>query len=641
DEAIQIVGGRLKKLRDSGEPHKVGFLTGEARGVLPKIFRRFLTAYGSPNFLTALKPEDGLSAALSLTQSVKEPVAYDIENTNYILSFGADFLGGWGSPIRNMRAYAHLRQGRPGRRAKLVQIEPRLSMTGAKADEWVPLNPDAYSILASGIAYVIITERLFDREFIESHVSGFEEWSAKILKEYSLSNVSDRTNIPPETILRLAREFAQNKPSLSIGDSGGGFLPGSVQENLDIYNLNVLTGNIGRRGGILLQRELPLAGWKEPEIDEVAKAGLKFPVLGANPRKKFLNPASMLPEAVSSGVPYGLESLFIYNLNPFYEWQKSDTEPILRKVPFIVTFSSFLDETAMQADVVLPEHTFLERWQDAPTPPGVPYQVCGMTQPVIKPLYDTRSPGDVILQVSNVIGGSVSSSMAWKGFKDALQEDINGLYDAQRGYVFGTPFEETWHRLLEKVGWWAPTYRSSEELWEQMLDKGGWWDPNYTLETWKELFRTESGKFEFKRYEAGGRSEIRLGEKEFYLLPFGILTLSSGTANLPFIQEVLGPHVQMEWDSWLEINPESAKRLGIKDGERIAVLSRDKKVICRAKIYPGIRPDCVALPMGLGREASGRWANNRGINPVALFNSRKDELSGISDFLSKVRIERV
>jgi anaerobic selenocysteine-containing dehydrogenase len=108
-------------------------------------------------------------------QGVKHYLAYDWQNTNYMLLFGAGFLEAWRPTTRLLRVYGHVRQERPVR-AKIVVVEVRRSTTASKADEWVRINPGTDGALALGIAHVIIRDKLYDREFVEEHTYGFEEF---------------------------------------------------------------------------------------------------------------------------------------------------------------------------------------------------------------------------------------------------------------------------------------------------------------------------------------------------------------------------------------------------------------------------------------------------------------------------------
>ena len=173
-----------------------------------------------PNDIRKLSPDLESRALVGrCTQGRSAPFAFDFENSNCILSFGSPLLEASISPVRMLRTYGHLRQERPGPKAKIIQIEPRFSLTAAKADEWVPINPGTEGALALGIAYVLIREGLYDRSFVENHTFGFEDWQDAegkthigfkklVLQEYNVDAVARVTGVPVATVLRIAKEFA-------------------------------------------------------------------------------------------------------------------------------------------------------------------------------------------------------------------------------------------------------------------------------------------------------------------------------------------------------------------------------------------------------------------------------------------------
>jgi molybdopterin-containing oxidoreductase family iron-sulfur binding subunit len=105
-------------------------------------------------------------------------------------------------------------------------------------------------------------------------------------------------------------------------------------------------------------------------------------------------------------------------------------------------------------------------------------------------------------------------------------------------------------------------------------------------------------------------------------------------ANAPWVQEILGLHVGVRWDSWVEINPETARRLGIHDGDEVWVESVVGKIKTRAKLYPGAMPHVVNMPFELGHRAYGRYAKGRGVNPNEILVHENDRLGGLAGFFS-------
>jgi anaerobic selenocysteine-containing dehydrogenase len=284
----------------------------------------------------------------------------------------------------------------------------------------------------------------------------------------------------------------------------------------------------------------------------------------------------------------------------------------------------------------------------------------GLRSPTIeKPLHDTRNTGDVLIQIGKSIGGTVATSFPWKDFQEALKDTIKGVFALRRGSIQAKNFDEFWNTLV---------------------DKGGWWDPPYHFGEWKKRFKTPSGKFEFYSLamerglrEASKESskgldqivkELRLeakgdkvflphferprsvgDEKEypFHLIHYKLMTTAEGRgANQPFLQEILGPHLKERWGSWVEINPETAREMGIQDEDLIWVESNVGKVKAKARLFPGTDPKCIHIPYGQGHKAYGRWAKGRGVNPNDLLVRDYDYLGGfLSYFSTRVKIYKV
>jgi molybdopterin-containing oxidoreductase family iron-sulfur binding subunit len=129
-------------------------------------------------------------------------------------------------------------------------------------------------------------------------------------------------------------------------------------------------------------------------------------------------------------------------------------------------------------------------------------------------------------------------------------------------------------------------------------------------------------------------------EFPFHLIHYKLMTTAEGRgANQPFLQEIFGPHLKENWDSWVEINPETAQKMGIKDGDLIWVESKAGKLRGKARLFPGTHPNGIHIPYGQGHKAYGRWAKGRGINPNDLLVREYDYLGGfVSYFSTRVKV---
>lgn len=649
-EATGLLLGKLRELQESQKTDRLVILAQENRGLPGKAWERFAQAYGTPNFIEVnLLRDAGARWAHYLVQGVADYPAYDLENAHYILSFGTPLLEGWYSPTWMQRMYGNFRRKRANIRGKLVQAEPRLSPTAACADEWVAVNPGTEAALALGLAYVIIKEERYDQNFVQEHTFGFEDWTDRqgrthpgfknwVFQEYPSETVSQITGVPIVDIIRLAREFAELKPAMAIAEkrpaSGGFRLP------MAALALNALVGGVDATGGTRIQRKAPF-GKLTPEEFSSSNTPGSGPLLDKD-SLAGLEVFPHLTEALLEGKPYPAELLLIDKINPF-----SNCYPVgpwgeaLAKLPFVVSFSPFLDETSQYADLILPDHTGLEKWQDAVPYPTLGSPLVEVSRPALEPFLDTRDTLDVILEISNGLGTRVQKGLPWKNHPDLLREALREVYESRRGMLFGTPFQGAWERQMEQGGWWSAEYTTFEEFWGRIFEQGGWWDPLYDYGNWEKTFQTPSRRFEFRsqalesgwagQREENGPEAVSLpsyqapdweGDEKrfpFYLNVFELLMFSGILdGNQPYLREHITPHLPVKWQSWVEIHPEPAARLGINDDDWVWVESALGKAKFKARLYPGTKPEVVHIPSGLAVDGSGKYLAERLANPNLL-----------------------
>lgn len=669
-EAVSILVSRLSGLRARGLAHTLAILGGQYRGYRDTLWKRFAEAYGTPNYIRVrcLQPERP-ALAHALMQGVTSPLAYDLGEAQYVLSFGASLLEAWLGPVHVSQAFARLRRSPDRPRGRLVHVDPRRSLTAIKADQWVPIAPGTDGVLALGIANALIREGLFDKEFIEEHAFGFEDWVDErgqshagfrnlVHKEYGLIAVSRATGVPVKTILEIARDLATLKPSLVIGERGPAYGPDDLHTRMAIHSLNALVGSIGVRGGLLSQGELPLAPLPSARRDEPAQQGLANLRLDGAGRGEHLlvsDAFQAVPRRILSASPYPINALFLFATNPLANHPaRAELAEALARVPFVVSFSPFLDESSSKADLILPDHTYLERWQDDQVTHLPGFTCFSIGGPAALPRHNTRNTADVLLQLAAALGGGVAQSFRWEKYEDVLREGARGLYSAGRGYVVSRYAEESLRSILERQGYWTPEFKSYDAFWEALVQRGAWWDPTGLAASRKALLKTPSGKFEFyarslKRLvdEAaaregsadsfvkalGGRARGDLlflpaasmpeaeAPREF---PFRLNTYrlmsrpTGGGRNQPWLLEQPAVHVRAAWEGWVEIHPEAAAGLGLKAGNWVWVESAKGRIRLKAKLYAGTVPDVIQIPLFGGE----------GPNPNDLIANESDPFKG-------------
>ncbi len=663
-EAIQLTAERLNALRAANHPERAVLMLGDARGQMRSFLTRFMQAVGSPNVVSY----ESLNVAAAklgvyLTQGIYALPVYDLENASYVIAFGASLLEAGPNPQRTILGYSFLRRGR-ATRGKVVVVDPRQSITASKADEWIPIKPGTDAALALGMANVIIKSGLVDADFVKNYCFGFDNFIADgkerkgfrdfVLENYDPQRVEQITGVPATTIARLAGEFALNRPSVAILPGKGGLLNGSfggVYAAMAIHILNALVGSIETEGGVLTQQYMPCLAYPELPHDPIAAKGLQSERIDGAGSQFPLGRHSYqtVADAILKGVP--VEVLFLYDANPVFEVPggKRFVEA-LAKVPFVVSFSSFMDETAELADLVLPEPTFLERWGDDYIE-GLGYPGISIYQPVIEPLYDTMNTGDFFLKVAEAMGGTVAEAFPWKSYEEVLRFRLRDV---------GVEWE-----VLKELGvWYNPSYRFAKRGSKQWIENVvGAHRMNAPRDGYFDLYSRELncvlGKMKKEDLIKVGitltgdgvnlphyEPPTFIGDENEYPFLLNVITLMSlgprsEAANMPTLQEISGMTVGETWDSWVEMNPHSAARLGLQHNDWVEIESPFGKIRTRVKLVAGLRPDVINLPFNQGHTAVGRYARGRGVNALEIMNPASEPLTGLAAFTNtRVRVRK-
>ncbi len=661
EQALGEIAERLKLLRQVGRPESLALMRGPSRGMGARVARRFLQAFGSPNDIAMDRGEETAAMALFLGQGVRQAPAYDLQSTDYVLSFGAALLEAWSSPVYMTRAYGEFRQGRPGRRGKLVQVESRLSITGSSADEWIDVRPGTEGTLALGIAQVLVAEGLYNRDFVNLRTIGFESYRDDsrqqrpgvrdfLERDYGLEQVATETGVSNNVILRLAREFAAARSQLAVPPRRGPLLPGTLFDHLAVQLLNALVGNLDGVGGTLVPEESPLLDWPELPDDPTARAGRSRPRIdraGSDNTKYLESDPEGFAEAVLANPIYPIDVLLILGTDPvFASPAPAKFAQDLEKINMVVSFASLPDDTALHADWILPEAHFLEAWELDGTPPGVAFPVVSLGKPVTEEtLHDVRPAAEIFLDLAGKVGQEVAAAFPASDLVGLIRADVDRLYGAKRGTIMGTEFDEAWVRMMERAGWWAPGYRSTAELWRRMQESGGWWDPFYDHGNWRRVFQTPSNRFEFRGdllhqlaaerkppSAHAGEGMPGGGQQLLPLYLYEPLPVAGGVgAELPFLQELLDPGLEQAWETWAEIHPQTAEHLGVRDHDHVRITSEQGFIEVPARVTPRVVEGAVAIPVGLGKTGGGRWASGVGANPLRLMSAEREPLSGLPD----------
>lgn len=626
DQAMTEVADKLSGLRDSGRAHNVACILDSDRGSVAQLFARFMKAYGSPNFIRTASSDDTYEMILRLMQGVDGLVGYDLEGADFILSFGSGIIEGWGSPVRSIQAHSKWRTGDLKKRATLVQVEPRLSNTAAKADQWIPVKPGTEGALALGLAHVIVQESLYDQEFVNYFAHGFEDWSDEsggthtgfkrlITTEYSPRTVSGITGISADTIVKLARKFAGADHPLAVWGRGKGTVSGSLYECMAVHALNALVGNINKPGGVRSVPQTALQEWPAIYQDGAAWMGCREPRIdGAGSDRYPLT--RYLPDRwaqVINDDQAQIDALLVHNGDPYFT--TADSEAVakaFKKIPFVVSFSSYFDETAFHADLLLPNHHYLERWEDFPTPRGFQKPVLGLLKPVVSPQFDTRHTGDVLIAMAKSLGSVVGDAFPWTDYEAALQEAMGDKWDALRkaGYV-----EQDGYEPLSWSHAFAGTPSGKFEFAITSLDRAG--------------VKIKSDRDYLPHYEPvpaeGAPSAYPL-----VLIPTELMRLADGAiGNPPFCTKTLEESELKRNDLFVEVNPQTAVEHGLSEGKHATLSTPKGSAKVLVHLSEGIMPGVIGLPKGLGHAAYDDYLAGKGVNANSLLGVVEDPVSGL------------
>jgi anaerobic selenocysteine-containing dehydrogenase len=555
DAAIAELVTQLDGVAGSGSPG-LAALTRPGASSRNDLLALFLEKFGAQApIVYELFGDDVLRRANLETFGREQVPTFDFANARLVLSFGADFLGTWGSPVSQMAGYAKMRGGRPGIRGSLIQVEPRMSLTGASADEWIAIKPGTEGVLALGLANAL---------------------GAKgSLASYTPAEVEKQTGVKAARVERLAQMLKEIRPAVAVIAGAPLAMTNGIFQADAVNILNQTLGALDAPGG------LSFTPRTQPKVSGKSLRAFASDVIDGK------------------GAP--VKALLLDGANPVHStppgWKVKDA---LAKIPYIVSFGNFADDTSVMADLILPDHSALESWTDSRPEFGTTKAILTVAGPAMKPLHDTRATPDVLLDVAKKLKKPLTG----------LPESFEALLTASAG---------------------------GDEAWATATKQG-----------WVELKGTgqraegKSGRVPSTEYRTASFDGDPT-QYPFYFLPFASQAFLDGsTAHLPWLQEMPDPMSTAMWSTWVEINPQTAAKLGIGDADMVEIASAHGSIHAPAVISPGTAPDVIAMPTGQGHETFTRYASKRGSNPVnVLAPVVEPETGALAWAATRVKVTRV
>ncbi|MBL1433157.1 MAG: molybdopterin dinucleotide-binding protein [Gammaproteobacteria bacterium] len=561
---------------DSGlDGSRIAWLTGTVSGHQRVLMDAVSEAVGGASHYAHETLNDTVVDKVNADVYGSANVQYKIADAQSILSFGADFLSTWGSPVHNSVQYG---QFRDAPRGVLIQAEPKMTVTGGSADLWLPVRPGTEGTLAMTIAAELVASHGAD-------ATKLPKAMADQLGQYSLDSSEAQTGVAASLVKQAANFLATRAPSLVIAGGTAAAHEHGYEAVTAAAMLNVLLGNVGKT-------IIPVAD---------------FPYPALAPKKGDTAQLAAFAKKAKAG---DISVALIAGTNPAYTApDQLDMAAALSAVKVKVAFTEFLDETSSMADIVLPLHSDMESWGTHVASYQVADPMISLQQPLMEPLYaETRSLGDTLL-------------------------DVLKLYNAEQYGPFADYYAYL-RNVVSAVPAVAKEGASDEAYWQAGLQQG-----MLKVTAPKPFPAAIATAANDDASDALVKSADTMGfvlpvyekNKDYplSLIPAASSRLGDGRfANLPWLQEAPDAITKIVWNSWVEMHPATALYYGFKQGDFVEVASAEGSVKAQIYLHKGINKDAVAVPMGQGHTEYGRYATGRGVNPLKMLATTSDVQTG-------------
>ncbi len=570
DEALGYIADKMQKIKSQYGPESVAAFS---HGIGGNFLKHTLKAYGAinfaaPSFAQCRGPRD-VGFRLTYGEDVSSPERTDIKNAQCLVLIGSHL----GENMHNTQAQEFA--DAVGNDASIIVVDPRFSVAASKAKYYLPIKPGTDLALLLAWMNVIVSENLYDKEYVEKYGFGFEQFKAE-LSAYTPEWAYPETGIEPKIIRATAREMARYKPATLIHPGRHVTWYGDdAQRSRAIALLNALMGSWGRKGGFYYPVNMDVPGYPYPAYPTPTKDKVD------NPNKKypFAHEAitTGIREATVTGKPYPIKGWFVYATNLIQALPNEEiTKQAIQNLDLMVVVDVIPNEIAGWADVVLPESVYLERHDDI----NVEWfrdSFVGLRQPVVEAPHDQKPNWWIAKKLAEKLG--LGNYYPWKD----VEEYIN-----HRMTAAGLSFDE-----LKKNG--------------IIL---GAKQPNYFDEGVPAEFPTPSGKIEFYslQLQQAGFDPVPKYKRPASG-PAGSFRLLYGRAPVHSFSRTQTNRIlsdmMPENEVWLNAN--IAERYGLKSGDYIKLKNQDGVVSNKIKVKATerIRQDCVYMVHGFGHTAKG------------------------------------
>jgi anaerobic selenocysteine-containing dehydrogenase len=525
DEALNNIADKIMELRKNNETYKYMLMRGRYSYMRDILYDRMTKIIGSPNNIShSAICAEAEKFGPYYTEGYWNYRQYDVTNARYILIWGADPL----AANRQVSYYSKV-WGDAISGAKIAVVEPRLSATAAKADEWLPVQPGQDGALAAAIAHTILVEGLWSREFVgdftdgqnrfvpgaevdeetfeEKHTNGVVKWWNLELKDKSVEWAAERTGLTTEQIRRVAVEYGKEAPHAISWVGGGPVMQvRGGYTSMICHALNGLTGAVDNVGGSLASNKEYTTKFPAPDdfMDEIAQKGKKHGKIDHRGRKEFpsLNEGKSGGGVVTNNaadgilnadpneikVAIGYMNNFTFSCGQPERWERA-----LSKIPFVVHITTNASEFSWFSDILLPDaHHMFEKWGYVKSI-GNGYRHVTLMQPVIKPMWEAKID-------ETEIPWLIAEKLNERGFSNLL-DHYKSYKDPETGKAPTNAQEFALHSLKYATqNLWDPAkHKGGDKFkgWSDFLKAGVWnSDPYPFRKRWSNM-KTKTKKFEF------------------------------------------------------------------------------------------------------------------------------------------------
>jgi len=573
ERAYSEIVSRLKSIYQSGKKGEFVFQSEyRATGIVKRFLETFEKAIVLDEHSLSFANRD-LGQWLTWGEERGIP---DVANSHYILNFGAN-------PFETHEYYTgfigRLMEARFQRKAKLVTFDVRLSHTAGNSDEWFPIRPGTDGVVALAMANVIVNDNLHDKDFIQRWTNIPPSALAQYLSQYTPEMAQKISGVHASDIERIAKEFAKNMPAVAISGRGvNGHFNGVYNERC-ILLLNTTVGSIDIPGGHCLPRT-----YLFEDSDRQRGSSLDFEEDQINPQK-FIS--------LVKGGKLNPKLYFLCESNPAYtNLESNQTIEVLKNeklIPYMIVADTYMTETAMFADLILPVATYLESWglDSSPSLGLIPF--VALQQPIIRPYANSVPISDICIELAHRIGG---------GFPRYFRFDSTEEYFRKVVSRIGKLEQAGGLKYLKESGVWfdsntKPKYRSYES---KKINT-----PSGKIEIYSERLK-KKGFQPYPTYEPiPGHGDLK---GKFVLVTFEPNVMGARTGNFRWLAEI--KHHNVVW-----MNRDVAKQLHIEEGDRVKISTKVGSFVSDARLTFGIHPRVVAMERNFGHWGFGNIARSK------------------------------